>query len=332
MKTISETISLEFYHSKAFSLYTKGARIAVFDIETTGLSPGRDKLMLSGILQIGQGEATVIQYFSDQAGDEPALIQATVDTLSDCDLILTYNGRSFDLPFLKARAKRYHIDTGVLNMADLDLFQVVSHYSDLKSVLGSLTQKTLEGYLGIAPVREDTISGKENIALYREYMTSHDNHLERKILLHNHDDIIQLARLLPILEKTDFHLAMLRQGYPAGDFVMEDVTLTGGSLELQARKRHNPMDYILFPTLEMPCHLRMSKDSGLLEASFPVTMAAPGVPVIDALQLLGETDFQAIKKYPAFQSGYLILKNGELLNAMDINIFLMAFLQHAFPG
>ena len=72
--------------------------------------------------------------------------------------------------------------------------------------------------MGLAPARGDEIDGKESITLYRTFEGSFDerekNELRGKILLHNHDDILQLYKIFPIILQTDIHKAMSSLGFP----------------------------------------------------------------------------------------------------------------------
>ena len=65
MKTITEQLHLTPYTSKIFDMYFGGKNFAVFDIETTGLSPARCSLILSGILLRKKDGCEVIQFFAD---------------------------------------------------------------------------------------------------------------------------------------------------------------------------------------------------------------------------------------------------------------------------
>lgn len=55
--------------------------------------------------------------------------------------------------------------------------------------------------MGLSDSRKDSISGAESVELYLEYKKCQDQSLkeklEKKILLHNHDDLLQLYKLLP---------------------------------------------------------------------------------------------------------------------------------------
>ena len=62
---------------------------------------------------------------------------------------------------------------------------------------GNYKQKTIESFLGIH--REDMYSGGELINVYTDYLQSHDPEAEALLLLHNHDDVLGMLDLLPIL-------------------------------------------------------------------------------------------------------------------------------------
>ena len=49
MRKIIDYLHIDRYASKTFNMYFKDRSFAVFDIETTGLSPAYCKVILSGI-------------------------------------------------------------------------------------------------------------------------------------------------------------------------------------------------------------------------------------------------------------------------------------------
>ena len=69
---------------------------------------------------------------------------------------------------------------------DIDILKIIKPFKE-KLSLPDFKLKTIEKYLGI--YREDTISGKESVQLYNEYVSSNCNKLKDKILLHNYEDI-----------------------------------------------------------------------------------------------------------------------------------------------
>lgn len=72
-------------------------RIALVDIETTGLTPGYDQITVIGLAD--GAKATAYVAGRPQPGDEP--IEKFRDAIKAYHLIVTYNGTSFDLPFIE---------------------------------------------------------------------------------------------------------------------------------------------------------------------------------------------------------------------------------------
>ncbi len=326
MKTITDTVRLPAYTSRLMEQYFGRRPFAVFDIETTGLSPAYCKVILSGILRFDGAQAQVIQFFADQPGpeDEKAVLAATLRALEGTDYIITYNGRHFDVPFVEKRAKKHGLS--FRPPYDLDLYQIVSGHSPLRQVLPSLKQKSLEQFLGLAGSRDDEISGGESVALYERYMATRTFDLERRILLHNHDDVIQLYRLLPVIAKTDFHRAMFRQGFLAGNYQVTKLQLSGRDLHVEGLQLTAPRDFISFPTDARPYTLIMNKASRTFEQQIP-GQAEAGALYLDALAVLGGEAVKKIEKYPSVVNGYLITQDHKVINYMEINAFVKVFLE-----
>ena len=322
MRKIIDYLHIDRYASKTFNMYFKDRSFAVFDIETTGLSPAYCKVILSGILLVKGDECQVIQFFADQAGDEKEILQQTVDILKSVDYIITYNGRHFDIPFVEKRARKYKIDIGICPY-DLDLYLIINGHSELKSVLPNLKQKSVEIFMGLSSGRDDEISGKESVDLYNRYMTTKSFDLERKILLHNHDDLIQLYRILAIISKVNFHRAMFKLGFIAGDYLIKRVNMAGRDLHVLGNQLAEPVDYISFPTEEQPYSLMMDSASREFELTIP-GQAEAGAIYFDAQAILGEK-IKEIEKYPSVTNGYLIAEEYGKINHMDINAFLLTF-------
>ena len=326
MKAIHELVDIKPYHSKLFDLYFHDCRIIAFDIETTGLFPHHDQIILSGLLDTGGDTVSATQFFCDQTGDEPSLIRNTLDVLTQADVILTYNGSSFDLPFLEKRAAKYGIPVS-LNYCHLDLYSVLSSFSGLKDGIRSLSQKNVERFMGVDTMRADRISGGDSVRLYERFMTTRGFDLERQILLHNHDDILQLYRLLPSIELSDFHASVARFGFPAGIFPSCTASVSSQGLTVCATAPESIReDRIQFPTVDEPYELHMSKESGELQILFPSETVARGVDVIDARTLLRGTASD-LDRYPEFESGYLILRDHSQINYLGINLFAIRFLK-----
>ena len=324
MKTITDNIQIPAYYSKLFDMYFGGRRIAVFDIETTGLSPANSKVVLTGILTVGpSGHGLVQQYFADQNDDEEAVIGATMDALRNIDCVITYNGCHFDMPFMKKRAEKYGLTFP--DIYNLDLYLLISGYAPFKEVLPGLKQKNIETYMGIAISREDEISGKESVELYNRYMETKRFELEEKILLHNHDDIIQLYKILPIIERLDLHKGLFKRGFPAGRFLIEQISIKNRELQVKARQIQDAIDYISFPTETAPYMLMMNSSDGSVDLSIPCESSFGSV-YLDARAVLKTASFK-LDHLPGVVDGYLILSQENKVNELEINSFLKIFFE-----
>ncbi len=337
MKRFKDEFDIDVFRSRVTDLYFGGLRLCVYDIETTGLFPRNDRIMLTGLLTIENGRASAEQFFAETLNDEKAVLEATIAALRQADVVLTYNGRSFDIPFTETRAAKYGLKCDL--PYDLDLFTVLSGYSEIKKFTGSLSQKSIERFMGMAPDRDDKIDGRESIRLYEQYLESPSYALEKTIMLHNHDDICQLYRILPVVKQTDFHRAMSRMGFPAGDYIIKTSKVTGAGLAVTAIRQNDPVDYISFPTEEAPYSLRMSSADRSVELDVPGETVAGDAVVIDArtiLKNLAKRDdaaeiaaaaLEELERYPSFESGYLILRSGGHVNYLETNLFIKTFFQ-----
>lgn len=221
-----------------FDTYFKGMKYAIFDIETTGLSPKNCQVILSGfVLPMGNGRFQMVQYFAESLSDEANVLNATMKVLEDVDFVITFNGQSFDMPFVEKRVNTLNINSWkkATEIYNLDIYKIVRKFSDIKKFVPNLKQKTLENFLGLYTTRDDLIDGGKSVEQYYEYLVTKDPELERTILLHNSDDVKQLYRLCNILKKTDFHQAMSEWGFPCFMTTVENVNISKGAFNLSGR-------------------------------------------------------------------------------------------------
>ena len=167
----------------------------VFDIETTGLNSNYCKVILIGILFNQDNKTVIKQYFANTEDDEKELLLSFINDIKNYKNHITFNGLTFDIPFLNTRLKKHNIDFSLSKNDDIDILKLIRPFKE-KLSLSDCKLKTIEKYLGI--YREDTISGKESIDLYKEYSVSQDIDLKEKILLHNYEDIYYLGIIFKI--------------------------------------------------------------------------------------------------------------------------------------
>lgn len=167
----------------------------VFDIETTGLSPKYCKVILIGILYNLDNKTVIKQFFAENEDDENKLLLEFINEIKNFENHITFNGLTFDIPFLNSRFDKHNINYNLSKDKDIDILKLIKPFKE-KLSLPDCKLKTLEKYLGI--YREDTISGKESVELYNEYLSSKCNNLKDKILLHNYEDIYYLGKIFKI--------------------------------------------------------------------------------------------------------------------------------------
>lgn len=210
----------EFFDLKILNRYIGDMRLAVFDIETLGLYPKQDPMILAGIMSVKRdGNCNVKQLFAENSSmsEERTLLLELAEELNRFDCLLTFNGKRFDLPYIRERALRLGLSDYRIDPFNIDLLLFLRHYSSLRDTLGNLKQKTVERYMGLAVDRDDEISGGESVEMYRKFENTADVSLKimlrDKILLHNHDDLLQLYKIFPIILQTDIHAGMNKLGF-----------------------------------------------------------------------------------------------------------------------
>lgn len=167
----------------------------VFDIETTGLSPKFCKVILIGILFNHNNQTIIKQFFAKSEESEYELLNSFINEIKNFEKHITFNGTTFDIPFLNARFIKHNIDFKLETNDDIDILKFIKPFKK-KLSLTDCKLKTVEKYLGI--YREDTISGKESVELYKEFASNQNNDLKEVILLHNYEDIYYLGKMFRI--------------------------------------------------------------------------------------------------------------------------------------
>lgn len=164
------------------------------DIETLGLFSR--PIILFGIGVIEHGHLIVFQYLLRDIAEEEAALVATLDHLSaDRSALVTFNGKSFDFPYMADRLAYY----GLGCPAKIPHFDVL-HFSRRrwKGQLPSLRLAALEReILNIS--REDDVPGQMVPEFYEKYLRSGNPGPLIPIVEHNRQDVVSLARLFSYL-------------------------------------------------------------------------------------------------------------------------------------
>ncbi len=326
MEIIKDNVSISPYDSRIFNYYFEGLKICVADVETDGLNPLYNKVILGGILSYGNACTTVTQYFSENRKDEGKLLKAYGNALIEADVVISYNGESFDLPFLKERFKKHDIHIDLDSLQSFDLYRALNLYSNFRDVLPNLKQKTIEGFLGLSDLRDDEISGRESVKLYRKYLTDGSKDAKKKILLHNRDDLIQLSSVLRVLDKLDLHRILFHEGFTLweGDkkIIIGKIVFKKKTLEIKAKTRNITLDYYSFDMEFQAVH-----KAAVAELSLSIPFDSRyGADYIDLMAFTA--DYTDLKEHSAYESGFLIIRQNKKINYGEINKAIKILLEN----
>jgi uncharacterized protein len=149
------------------------------DIETTGLDPYLNEITVVGVYTVDGQTERLVQLVGHNIREETIL-----ESVRGIDTLYTYNGKKFDLPFIKVK---YLVDLeNSMNHCDLVFDCWKSRlYGGLKKV---------EQYLGIERKLKG-INGLEAIRLWNDYVNNNDSCALDTLLAYNKEDVVNLKIL-----------------------------------------------------------------------------------------------------------------------------------------
>jgi uncharacterized protein YprB with RNaseH-like and TPR domain len=165
------------------------------DIETTGLASARP-LFLVGMVYWREGVFHLKQYLARSFEEECPLLSLVVHELRSFPLLFTYNGKMFDVPFIRARCLTYGLP---LPKGHLHV-DLLSHVRRVwQGRLPNCRLTTVEEYcLQSRPA--DDIPGALIPEIYYHFVETQDVAAIEGVIRHNALDLKTLTRLVPILE------------------------------------------------------------------------------------------------------------------------------------
>jgi len=168
-------------------------QVVFFDTETTALSNA--PLFLVGALALGDEGPVIRQLLARDYAEEPAVLAEARRLLHAAELAVSYNGLSFDVPYLRDRL-RYHRLGPIELRQHLDLLPVAR--SRLGRSLGNCKLQTLELHL-CRRQRGHDIAGAHIPQAYHDFVAEGDAWQMCRIIEHNAYDIVTLAELTAYL-------------------------------------------------------------------------------------------------------------------------------------
>ncbi|MDQ2773320.1 MAG: ribonuclease H-like domain-containing protein [Acidobacteriota bacterium] len=172
-------------------------RWAFLDTETTGLAGGSGTYaFLIGVGRITPDGFRVRQFFMREYAEERSVLAALEQHLNEFDLLITYNGKSYDQPLLETRYRMTRHKPPFGRLGHLDLLHGSRRLWKLRLESCRLMQLE-EQILGF--YREGDLPSELIPYVYFEYLRSREAQRVVPILHHNAIDILTLACLTAIV-------------------------------------------------------------------------------------------------------------------------------------
>lgn len=248
MKIIRHSTGLNQLSDISRRLITPG--LLFLDIETTGLSPKKNRIYCIGIGFLQEDQIRIEQFITEQRDEEKDLLIQAFDRIRNFSGIVTFNGQSFDLPFIQKRAEHFHLTDPVSDMDSIDIYRQMK---DIRNFFpfSHFRQKDFEQFLHLA--REDRYNGGELIRVYLNYEKYHNADDFSRVQLHNSEDVYGMFQLSALLSYSCFADGR----YQITDIGMEKSSFDSDEDSLQ-------MDLKLSSEIPVPKTIRVSKDSFFL--------------------------------------------------------------------
>jgi uncharacterized protein len=162
------------------------------DLETMGLFAGQP-LVVAGLARLKPDNTIIVeQYVVRDFPDELALLHEVNRQVGSHRVMVTYNGKSFDLPFLTGRSAYYGIKLKPPGV-HFDLLHFCRRA--YRGALDGCSLRSIEQtILGIS--RETDLAGEMVPEFYYEYLRTGNAGFLKPIVDHNRQDVISLVNVL----------------------------------------------------------------------------------------------------------------------------------------
>lgn len=166
-------------------------RLLYLDIETCGLSAA--PVFLVGIGFAVERNVVFRQYFARDYAEERALLAEIAALAAGFDALATFNGKTFDAPFLRDRAVHHRVPFA-LPQPHLDLLWMARRR--WRDHLPNCRLQTLEWRI-LRRRRGGDVDGSEIPGLYHDYVKRGEPHRLVPVFHHNLLDVVAMVELTP---------------------------------------------------------------------------------------------------------------------------------------
>lgn len=196
--TMSRTAPLALFDPRLAGKPEWAERIVFFDLETTGLSGGAGTLAFLAGCGWFEGDAfRVRQFFLCSAAGERAMLDAVTAIFDQASLLVTFNGRTFDVPLMETRWAFHRRDAGSDDVPHFDMLPTSRRLwalrEDARGAGCNLTslERSVLGFHRVADV-----PGFEIPARYFHFLRTGDGSAVAGVLDHNRYDLLSLAGVM----------------------------------------------------------------------------------------------------------------------------------------
>jgi uncharacterized protein YprB with RNaseH-like and TPR domain len=163
------------------------------DLETCGLTSA--PIFLFGAITLDK-TPHLVQGLARDYTEETALLYYMNDLLQAHPLLVTFNGKTYDLPFIKQRCIRHRMPSPEVGK-HIDLLQLARRKFP-PGILPNRRLITLEHILLDKP-RSGDVPSHLIPALYHQFVKSGDGRLLTKVVRHNAYDVLAMLQLFVLL-------------------------------------------------------------------------------------------------------------------------------------
>ncbi|MBC7924757.1 MAG: ribonuclease H-like domain-containing protein [Bryobacteraceae bacterium] len=170
---------------------------AFLDTETTGLAGGAGcYAFLVGVGRITSQGFHLRQFFMREPSEEASLLHRLTEYLAEFDVLVTYNGRTYDQPLLETRFQMARSRTPFARLQHLDLLHGARRLWKLRFESCRLVELETQ-VLGVE--REGDLPGEMIPYVYFDYLRTREIQRVVPILHHNALDILTLGCLTAVV-------------------------------------------------------------------------------------------------------------------------------------
>lgn len=168
-------------------------KLLFLDTETTGLSGGAGTLAFEiGVGFLEERGMVIRQYVMRDYHEEAAMLAEIAALFERLDTVVSFNGKSFDLPLLESRMVMNRIRLKPTQYPHLDLLHAARRVYKLRLKRCNLTSLE-EAVMG--QTREDDLPGALVPQRYFDFLKTREFALLDDVLRHNLQDVQSLAQL-----------------------------------------------------------------------------------------------------------------------------------------